>query len=434
MKKNIYIIILGFANSILALNAQTPSLSPYSSYNIGLNESYTTTLQKITGSQYSFINNDQQNPSNPCANAFLSNTQLDLGLKSDVRFINENSITGTNQITNFAYGSLAIPIKDNNWGFSLSLHPYSKVQYNTVFTAKDIDNNTYTNTLNGSGGLNMVKLSSGKSFKADSTLLFSVGASYEYLFGEIVKNKDVFSSDVNTYRIARNQISDLKGRGYEASFLVSKIFSKKHKINFTTVYGSSKKMSNNFNDFTYSYQTSNKVIIDTIQYVSETLKKEIPMFLGFGLSYNLKNKDTQRDKFIWFADYEIQKWNASSLNIDGSELTTQNQYATGIQYYWHKRNKLGETSTFIFCTGFKMINYPVIINSTQLKSNALSVGISLPVTAKSKTNTRINFGTEVGNFNNIAGTNYKESFARIYFGVTLTPTIYDKWFQRVQID
>ena len=74
----------------------------------------------------------------------------------------------------------------------------------------------------------------------------------------------------------------------------------------------------------------------------------------------------------------------------------------------------------------------LVINSTQLKDYGISFGLGIPV-ATGNSSTNLNLGVKLGSLGKGSG-QLTENYTGVYFGVTISPGVYDRWFLKRKYD
>ncbi len=424
MKKATLVIFVFF---LFGVNyAQIIPSTSFSSYNIGIIEENTTTFQRISGAgKYGYVNVPFVNLSNPATLSFADNTIFDVGVKSRINNIQQNNQTGQNQMTTLLHGALLFPIIEKKMGLSLSLMPYSRVAYNSTGTYLGPDSIEYKNIHSGIGGINQLRISTGYNFTIDSTFIVGFGLAAQYIFGNIRSNADFYTSATNFLNVYKDNRNFLRGITPELGMILLKKFSNKNQLSLGANYQYKSSINITQEEFMYYYKTNNNAIKDTIVYQLGDRKNNLPQKMGIGVTFSIK------EKIVLSADYDIQRWDSSSVNIDQTEVSNRERIGLGILY----TPISSERSKFqpMFSANVQQIKHPIIVQGKQLISESVGLGVTIPFTGKYKTKTYVNFGIEIGKFNSVV-TNYKENFTNLHLGLVLSPNAYDKWFQRSKID
>ncbi|WP_157600614.1 hypothetical protein [Rufibacter sp. DG15C] len=129
------------------------------------------------------------NDINPALLYYNNMVTFEAAVISELKKLEDRTDSQVDGKTNLNYLALSIPIT-SRWTASVGLKPYSRVNYNTIFTSPVLNPSTgstvatsYTE-YRGSGGLNEVHFSHGVSLAPGLT----IGAAGSYIFGTIEKD------------------------------------------------------------------------------------------------------------------------------------------------------------------------------------------------------------------------------------------------------
>ena len=178
-------------------NSNNLSSSPYSLYGLGITNDISTgktnTLGKtgIAMSSTTSINN-----LNPASFGTIPKGSFlfDLGIKAERETLFKGSTIETKFNANFSSIAIAFPITKNS-GFGAVLIPFTNVGYTISGIETEINGstNTFLSEINGSGGLNDLKLNYGYKFGQKLHL----GLSGSVLFGKIKEEEiDIINENV----------------------------------------------------------------------------------------------------------------------------------------------------------------------------------------------------------------------------------------------
>jgi hypothetical protein len=409
------------------------SSSPYSMYGLGTIDpallpqniamgGIATAINRISG--YNNIN-----PLNPASYGTINFTTIDAGIYSNIDFLSQTGQTSaTNANFRLSHVAFAIPVTKHS-ALSFGLLPYSEMGYNYkqtlskgFGTGSPADTNVVNYIYNGNDGLSKAYL--GYGIGIGKHLL--VGANLSFIFG----NLQQFSSTeipglfgtLNSRIEQSNAVSGFTydfGAQYTFDFgdtkhlILGYSASAKSNINSTNSYIVSQ--------YTYDSSGNENVAADSIiNQQSNKTKIQLPQINHFGLSF-------QSDAhFLIGADYSTGKW--STLTIDGTNAGLQDSktFNLGGQFTPDANALHNYFSRADYRLGFVYNETYLNLNNTNIKQEAVTFGLGLPLAPNNLSFYKINFAAEVGREGTLNNGLVKENYINIHIGFTLN----DKWFQR----
>ncbi len=429
------LVVFCFANA----NAQETGISPYSRIGLGdLNLSHSPGYASMGGASVSLSDFNMVNVSNPASLSALSPHMPVFELSGSSQFLklsSENSSANLNS-TNFTRMSIALPV-NKKLGLALGIKPFTTTGYNITTTNEEPSIGNVTYLYKGKGGVNNLFLSGGYSLIQSDSISLSVGASVNFLFGNIDKTRRLeFPEDETALNSMLAQKTSYNGVDFQAGVLFRQRVSKNMTYSIGASYSLGTKLNATREDFfgTYTNFSSVEVIQDTLQYFSENEGKVVvPSSLSVGGSVNLnKNLDiaVQYNRQDWSNYEEIFDQNSVS-----DTLASSSSFAVGIRY----------TPTDVFSTaklyerieyraGFRSGNSSLQFNNNQLTVFGTSFGLGIPLrkSATSKNEFRslsmFNVGVETGRRGNSENGLIQENFTTVYFGISIMPQVQNRWF------
>ena len=173
--------------------AQTLISSPYSRYGIGNVNLFNNAINNAMGGVgYAFKRNNSVNYMNPASYAGVDTTSLvfDIGFYTEWLTLSTNEYKSKGNNTNLSHILLAFPV-GNKFKVALGLLPMSTVNFTTSETIIDTSVGTHEKTYTGDGGLNKAII--GLAYSPIKNL--SIGANFEYIFGNYYKSSSVSFPD-----------------------------------------------------------------------------------------------------------------------------------------------------------------------------------------------------------------------------------------------
>lgn len=327
-------------------------------------------------------------------------------------------------LASFSHFIMSFPIKPGKWTAAISLRPYSTVDYkHSVQTeVSGFPGQTYSNNVEGSGGINKVMFSNGIKIIPD----LSIGINASYLFGAIVKEQ------------AASQISD------------------------TTVvvfYSPASKRKQTFADFAFGAGAS----------YSYKLKDKLR--LNVGVTYDLKTDVKTRRLESWETRYQETPINSDSLSngLEKGVTTIPTAFGVGVSLVkvlnwsvaldmktqdWsnfsdfqgsnHGMGKsmflglggeitpdAGDINSYLSRVTYRLgVAYESMayqLNNNNVKDFGINFGFSLPVGSLSSAD----LGFKYGRRGNIDKIGHREEYFKFQVGMTFNDSM---WFRKRKFD
>lgn len=398
--------------------------SPFSSY--GLGEQYGNALATdqgmggvgISNPHYWYLNNQ-----NPAMLIFNRLTTFQAGLIGEQR--TQNSLATIPQKSgsgNLNYLVISIPVLSGKWTSSLSLMPYTRLNYQLKYTLPVAgDTSRVDVTEQGSGGINQVSWSNGVKI----TNAISVGLKATYLFSAVSTQysnvlqytKQLLVISPNVYE--RTFISDFKFAP-ALSIHVDSIGKKNYRINFGLVYDLKANVAGKF--YQRIERRNAAGIIDSltlIRNVPGTIT--IPSTLSAGISF------AKSYKWIIALDGSYSNYSAYR-DMSGSNPYKRDSWrlAAGFEGTPDGGSLSNYFKRVTYRTGVSLENYPYLANGNIVKDFGITFGLSLPVSRRSSLDLALKVGKKGDkNLNAI-----EENYIKLYFGLTFN----DQWFIKRRFD
>jgi len=452
--RNLKQVILSslFGFFILNASAQKGTQSPYSVFGLGeLNNGQYAYFMGMGNARTANTDSTIVNQFNPASYSYISRHRPLFQIGINGKFSNYSE--GTNSSSQRQFGlnqfQLGMPIA-KNWGAAFGLTPYSSTGYKIFNTQLD-GADTVSQLINeGSGTVSKFHLGTGYKHKFSSTSSLAIGVNMNYIFGQSNKIESfeyyafpafALHSRVE-HKLRLGSLNMDLGLVYEQQFEKSsfslglkytptaqlKAFQDLLAYNYSESY---------YNNYSYPYQ-----IIDTAEYISDNQGLvNLPESYAVGVEYRLTGAEkTYLLKLS--ADVKFQKWSDYYEEFNGTKtntgLTDRLETAFGLQYSPHVgRNGNNNLTPWLgklhYRLGFNYTLTELYVNSTQLKDYGISFGLGIPVTT-GFSNTNLNLGMKLGSLGQTDSGLIKENYMGVYFGVTISPGVYDRWFLKRKYD
>lgn len=365
------------------------------------------------------------NIENPALLSYNVLSTFQVGIQADFRKFNTTEGSTRGAGIGLRYMAMSFPlVSRSRWVTSLAILPLSNVNYHTVAVSPlDDDFNTQTDYF-GDGGLSQFIWGNG--FRVTKNL--SLGFRASYIFGSINEEANIkLASNDSIGAISRDDFivvykeatsySDFNftlGAAYHV-----KVGEKKY-INLGANYNISSDLSGRSN-IQYERQNLNGVTIQQ-QEISSGIRAnfELPVSLGFGMSYEVLSKYK-----VGF-DLRTRRWSETNSENGNEVLRNTRSISIGTEYTPDYEN----VSSYLARSKYRLgINYnesPYIINNRKINDFGINFGIALPMISASSLDLGFKYG--------IRGTTKDNLIRENYFQFVLGATINDRWFQKRRYD
>lgn len=402
-------------------STQVGSSSPYSFAGIGEINFRGNQINRFMGGIDIYNDSIHANLNNPASYGDLKMVTYSMGINYKVTNLSDKE--SSYQTSNSSLDYLGIAIPAGKFGFGFGLVPYSSVGYR-LEGRNDLLNFNSTNQFEGSGGINRAFFSVG--FRL--TKYFSIGATFNYGFGEITYRTTKLIDNIELVTILQNK-SSLSGLNYQISSNLKLPVSKD--VDFHLMYSLSPESNtksknsriyltdsqNNINvgsdfeevDLSANGLSNTKVNLSKITAIGIGLSKEKKWF--FGAQYSMINSENFRNDFINIPSLTYQ--NGSRISLGGFYIPNY----SSLTDYWKR---------VVFRVGYRNELSGIIINNFVLRETGITFGFGLPMTGYSNTN----IGIEIGKRGSIENNLVMEKFWSLRIGFSLN----DIWFIKRQFN
>lgn len=414
--------------SATVAGAQGLGNSPYSS--LGLGESYgqaNVTNMGMGGIGISNASPFYLNSQNPALLARRTRfTIFEVGLLGQARQLSQRSATQRSFGGNLSYVALAFPLS-SRWNSSISLRPYSYVDYQTQQQGLVGSPTQYTTlyTYTGRGGINRASFSNG----VRVTKNIYLGAEASFLFGNIISNSNsyvnVSSSAIQLASTNRTNYHDLI---YRVGASWRPKLSETRFLNLGLTYDPQVKINTSEINI-YQQTLGGQPILNALgQSVADTLNSNqhssvtLPQQVHAGISFE------QLNSFLVGVDVGYQPWSAFR-NTSGQSEGLKNALTVAAGFEFVPKSTSNHYRDLItYRAGFQYNQTPYAITGQQLNDVNVSLGLSLPLGAYYVNH--LNLAIVGGQRGSLIGTQVRERYLKLALGVSLN----DWWFRKTVVD
>lgn len=427
----VIVSLLAAAATSPVVRAQGLGNSPYSALGIGeqYNEGNVTNMG-MGGVGISSASPFYLNLQNPALLARRTRfTVFEVGLMGQSKSLSQNINGGLQNQRDFGgnlgYLALAFPA-NSRWNMSLSLKPYTYVDYNTR-QYRPVAGTIYETEYNytGRGGLNKASFANG--VRVTKNIYAGVEASF--VFGNLTNSSDsrvlindasAGVQDIRVARLNRVNYSDIVWR-------LGAAWRPKLSTNWTLNVGATYDPQTRINGRETDIYQQTSLGGQTIS-AADTLRSEsngrstLPQLMRFGISLERNNT------LLVGVDIGLQQWaQYRTVSNQPGNLTNGVSIAAGLEYT-PKANSTRYRDLITYRAGFQYNRLPYRVADAQVNDINGSIGLSLPLGAYLVNH--VSLSVVGGQRGVLTGTQIREQYIRVGLGFSLN----DWWFRKQVVD
>jgi hypothetical protein len=395
---------------IVSVTAQNSVNSPYTRYGYGdlANRSFGAG-RSMGGTGIGLRSSRQINPLNPASYSSMDSMTFlfDFGASAQMSWFSDGTNSQKDFNGNVEYIAMQFPLY-KKLVMSAGLLPYSHVGYR-FGEAKNAEGQYYTESFEGSGGLN--QLYAGLSVELWKKRL-SLGANINYLFGAITNSSAIVYTSTNSNYVQSAKRLKVKDMTLDFGLQYVHPLNKTDNLVFGLTYTPKKRLNNE----AYEQVTSTETKIDTIS----NARYDSPTGYGFGASYVRENK------LIVAADISLQQWSNASFGGKNDLFNDRLRIAAGGEYIpnLYSRPFLNRMR---YRLGLSYTNSYINVNGNGYKEYGTTLGVGIPI---SDNRSYINVSFEYVKVK----PDYKTMIDENYFRMTLSYTFNEWWFFKMKLE
>jgi hypothetical protein len=403
--------------------AQQNNASPYSYYGIGDIKFKGTAENRSMGGVGILPDSIHVNLQNPAGYAALKFTTFSVGAtKSNTGFKTDE---GSDRASRTTLDYIAVAIPANKVGFAFGLMPYSAVGYkiNNTTAPDPVDGYTRYNEFQGSGGLNRVF--GGASWKINKN--FSIGADFQYYFGEIETRSLTSLPDVSLQYLTRElNTAEYDGISFNTGAMFQTRINNKWELYMSAAYSPEAKLNSSINRNLATVLVSSsgaESVIDDQDYELGNEDLTLPAKISGGVGFGQARR--------WFAgaDFTFQDANNLSARFEGIDNVAfeKSQKMSIGGYIIPKYNSFTSYwSRVTYRAGFKYEKTGLVLNGQDINDYAITFGAGLPLSSVvgSLGSSNVNVGAEIGRRGTTSAGLIQENYVNIFVSISLN----DRWF------
>lgn len=411
MKLNRWTVIVALLTLGNCYSWAQVSTSPYSQYGIGEIIDRTTAIQAGMGDVGIGVPQAYSvNTLNPAHLSLNTLSTFEFGMQGESRDLQSSQGRASTSTFGYKYIMMALPIMPYRWTTSISLNPYSNINYN--LTATDVIEGTNDETevnIVGQGGLTEFRFANGVKINES----FAVGLRTSFLFG--FTDRTITNTLLGTTALSPEYNDKVSYTGFDYGFG----FSYRKKLNKERLLfvGATYDMSNDLSGSRTIEFSSNVGGDETID-ESVDSNFELPSKLGLGIGLIKENHYTLGVDVTW-SQWEGEAGFSNNTSTQFKETLTA---GLGLEYVpdYDDISRYFERIRYRF--GVKYEQLPVEINGKRINDFGINFGWSLPIRRISSLNMAFKYGGR--------GTKRSDLIRENYFKFTVGATFSDRWFVR----
>lgn len=411
------LFVLFFVTTATNALGQADLSTPYSRFGLGdiYSGSPNTKLKGMGGLSNAVSGMTLLNPNNPASFAALDTLSLvfDAGFYVKTATFSTKTLTESGSNASFDYASVGMSAT-RWWKFGLGVSPYSNKEYNVI--TQHSGPGTYNVAFQGDGGLTRVYFANG--FKIGKNL--SLGVTASYIFGKLSDITSVYYPD-STFFINGRRSIDMRVNDFKFDYgLIYSIPIKDYKLNIGLTYSQQANLSSERDIFIrnmfqgYGGHVENP--IDTLAFAkNEKVALKIPHGFGVGVTFEKNNRWTVGADFNWSG------WKGFTMNGVNDSLQNAWNIVVGGSYKPASTSISNYFRKVTYRAGFHYDQTYYNIYGTSINKFGVTLGLGLPV---QRSLTTFNVAVEFGSMGTTANNLVKES----YFNISVSMSIFDRWF------
>lgn len=410
--------------------------SPYSRFGLGdpVNQFFAA-QGGMAGLTAAFNDPYHLNVQNPASLAYLQATAFEVGVFGKYANLQDGDTNSDIWSGNLNYMALGFPLinpissvldkRDSPWNFgmNIALRPFTSVAYDIRAQVDNGENlGMTTNTFKGEGGTYQLTLGNGIKYNN-----LSFGVNIGYLFGKISRDRNV-AFDSLELAYTTDFLDEFSVRGftwnvgvqYEIELNEDRESTEARRRLILGAYGNS--ATNFTTEVSRLYQRDIFYAqTDTLVYdIGEKGSGRLPAQWSVGVTYE------QLNKFKIGAEYSLAQWSQYENDAQPDNLVSlvdANRFAVGLEYIPEFNSYDSYFKKVRYRTGFQYATDPRQINSDQLQTYSVSIGLGFPIIRPRQQVSFINLSVEAGEFG--MSDAVMEQFVRATVGFTLND---NSWF------
>lgn len=416
--------------TLMGMNAQDGSISPYSYFGLGDIRESSTVENQMMGGIGVYADSIHISLNNPAAYSKLGVQVRDnFGITTYTAGVSHKQLRfksfaeeQSSSVTNLDYLALGVSLK-KGLGLGFGIKPYTSVGYNFE-DLRGAEGSRILNEYSGEGGINKVYASIGYEFLKD----LSLGVTVNYNFGTIGSER-VQSTENVQFGAKDKRSSRINGFDLNYALNYTPAIDKNHTLFTSLRVNTQANLSarNTKQIGSFSLTTKQDIELIDVDLAAQGLKDtgvKIPTITTLGIGYGENMK--------WFlgVEYSFQKLGDLAnefLELDNLVYGDASTIALG-GFYTPDRNSFESyLKRITYRAGLHYNKTGMVVNEKDIKNLGITFGLGLPL---GNGLSNLNLGFELGRRGTSAADLIEESYFKVNIGLSLN----DQWFQKRKIN
>jgi len=442
-----FLIIVGIFFTLYG-KAQVTSNSPFTAYGIGEKGSDVHAAFAGMGNcALTYFDSTVFNVFNPATYNTLGEGQplFSTGINGRMSFYNQSGNKLFNATAYPDHFALAFTLK-KHFGLAFGLKPFTKKGYD--ITDREVSgSDTIEYQYSGIGNFNQAFIGLSTNLLKFKNTVLSVGGNFSYLFGA--------SNNQRTSKLIDNTPLDggvnwnelrLSALHYELGAYFKQTIKNNHHFSLAAVIEPSQQLSATKDSYLFYGIIGDPEQYDTLSSTTGVKGKiNLPTTFNAGFSYALwfndsrKNNTFRNSEIAVHVNYSSTDWTTFSSTFESNPYSlSASKLGVGFQYIPERKFLENAVSSKFhekirYRAGYYQALLPYSVAGYQLKDQGFTVGIGLPIITQN-TLSSLNLGLSFGQRTSDATESLNEQYLSINFGVTIAPSVYERWFRKKKLD
>lgn len=428
--------------------SQSTINSPYSTYGIGERNAFGhATFTALGGASIAYFDSTILNFYNPASYSFLGAGQplFSLGINTRFNRVTQSGSSTTNYSGFIDHFAMAFTLK-KRYGLAFGLKPFAQKGYDlTQRVAVGTDSVKYTYL--GIGGINQFFVGLSANVLKLKTMDLSIGANLSYLFGTATNERrsQLIGSSALSGGISW-QNTQMNAFHYQLGLAFNKTINDRHVIHFAAVAEPSQRLNATRDNYLFYGAFGNPSQYDTLsKNVGNNGTINMPTNLTFGVNYMYwfndvrPNNSVRNSELGVHINYATTDWTRYSTSFgDSLSFSASSKFSLGFQYiperkFIENKTNMKFLERLRYRVGMYYSKLPYSLNNEQFKDVGATFGIGIPILAQISLSS-INLGFAVGKRSTTQEASYNENYMSFNFGITISPSLFERWFIKRKLD
>lgn len=428
--------------------AQSTINSPYSTYGIGERNAFGhATFTSLGGASIAYFDSTVLNFYNPASYSFLGAGQplFSLGINTQINKATQAGTSTSNYSGFIDHFAMAFTLK-KRYGLAFGLKPFSQKGYEIIQrVAAGTDSVKYTYI--GTGGTNQFFVGLSAIILKSETTSLSIGTNLNYLFGTATNERrsQLIGSSVLSGGIGWEN-TRMNAFHYELGAAFSHTINERHVIHLAAVLEPTQQLNATRDNYLFYGAFGDPSKYDTLsKNVDNNGKINMPNNLTIGANYNYwfndvrSNNSVRNSELSVHVNYSTADWTRYSTSFgDSTSLKASSKISVGFQYiperkFIENKTNMKFAERLRYRVGMYYNKLPYSYNNEQFTDMGATVGIGIPILAQISLSS-VNLGFAFGKRSTGQDASYNNTYMNFNFGVTISPSLFERWFIKRKLD